>query len=212
MSLLIPCAGADRGRRGCHHLRGSGLIPLPSGSVQEIAWSRAHPAGRRGTPPACCPSSGCRAAYRLRERRGTPPPIPPRRRGRWLTHYIGKVLPNGHLEIPKTVVESMDLKDGDEVVVALHKVTVAGVSVPAGIQTIVQELVGTPSNLQEIVEAFTTIPTKMMPQKQQRRLSRLLWKNQDGTITAKEEAELDTLVKARMPAPLVSWTEKRPAR
>ena len=42
------------------------------------------------------------------------------------THYLGKVLPNGHLEIPKTVVESMDLKDGDEVVVALHKVTASG--------------------------------------------------------------------------------------
>jgi hypothetical protein len=110
------------------------------------------------------------------------------------THYIGKVLPNGHLEIPKTVVESMDLKDGDEVVVALRKVTAAGVSVPAEMQTLVQELVGTPSNLRETVEALTTIATEMMPQKQQRRLSRLLWKNQDGTITTKEEAELDTLV------------------
>ena len=110
------------------------------------------------------------------------------------THYIGKVLPNGHLEIPKTVVESMDLKDGDEVVVALHKVTAAGVSVPAEMQTLVQELVGTPSNLRETVEALTTIATEMMPQKQQRRLSHLLWKNQDGTITTKEEAELDTLI------------------
>src|SRR5215831_3346934 len=56
------------------------------------------------------------------------------------THYIGKVLANGLLEIPKTVVASMDLKDGDEVVVALHKVT-AGVSIPAEIQTLIQELV-----------------------------------------------------------------------
>jgi antitoxin component of MazEF toxin-antitoxin module len=109
-------------------------------------------------------------------------------------HYLGKILPNGHLEIPKTVVESMGLKDGDEVVVALHKVTAAGVSVPAEVQTLMQELVGTPSNLQETVEALTTIATEMMPHKQQRRVSRLLWKNQDGTITAKEEAELDTLV------------------
>ena len=109
------------------------------------------------------------------------------------THYIGKVLPNGHLEIPQTVVESMGLKDGDEVVVALHKVT-AGVSVPAEAQTLIQELVGTPSSLQETVEALTTIATEMMPQKQQRRLSHLLWKNQDGIITAKEEAELDTLI------------------
>ena len=70
------------------------------------------------------------------------------------THYLGKVLPNGHLEIPKTVVESMDLQDGDEVVVALHKVTAAGVSVPAEMQTLVQELVGTPGNLQETVEAL----------------------------------------------------------
>jgi len=110
------------------------------------------------------------------------------------THYIGKVLPNGHLEIPKTVVESMDLQDGDEVVVALHKVTATGVSIPAEMQTLVQELVGTPSNLRETVEALTTIATEMMPPKQQKRLSRLLWKNQDGTITTKEEAELDTLV------------------
>jgi hypothetical protein len=34
----------------------------------------------------------------------------------------------------------------------------------------------------------------MMPQKQQRRVSHLLWKNQDGTITTQEEAELDTLI------------------
>jgi antitoxin component of MazEF toxin-antitoxin module len=110
------------------------------------------------------------------------------------THYIGKVLPNGHLEIPPTVVESMGLKDGDEVVVALHKVTAAGVSVPAEAQTLIQELVGTPSSLQETVEALTTIATEMMPHKQQRRVSHLLWKNQDGSITAKEEAELDTLI------------------
>ena len=110
------------------------------------------------------------------------------------THYLGKVLPNGHLEIPKTVVESMDLKDGDEVVVALHKVTAAAGDVPAEVQTLMQELVGTPSSLQETVEALTTIATEMMPQKQQRRLSYLLWKNQDGTITTQEEAELDTLV------------------
>jgi hypothetical protein len=84
------------------------------------------------------------------------------------------VLPNGHLEIPQTVVESMDLKDGDKVVVALHKVTAAEVSVPAEMQTLVQELVGAPSNLQETVEALSTIATEMMPQKQQRRLSRLL--------------------------------------
>ena len=110
------------------------------------------------------------------------------------THYIGKVLPNGHLEIPKPVVESMGLKDGDEVVVALHKVTAAGVSVPAEAQTLIQELVGTPGSLQANVESLTTIATEMMPHKQQRRVSHLLWKNQDGTITAKEEAELDLLI------------------
>ena len=110
------------------------------------------------------------------------------------TYYIGKVLPNSHLEIPKTVVASMGLKDGDEVVVALHKVTATGVSVPAEAQTLLQELVGTPSSLQETVEALTTIATEMMPQKQQRRLSYLLWKNQDGIITVREEEELDTLI------------------
>jgi len=110
------------------------------------------------------------------------------------THYIGKVLPNGHLEIPKTVVESMGLKGGDEVVVALHKVTAAEMSVTAEVQTLMQELVGTSGNLQETVEALATIVTEMIPQKQQRRLSHLLWKNQDGIITAKEEEELDTLI------------------
>ena len=110
------------------------------------------------------------------------------------THYIGKVLPDGHLEIPKTIVEHLGLKNGDEVVVALHKVTAAGASLPAEAQTLIQELVGTPSSLKDTVEALTTIATEMMPQKQQRRLSQLLWKNQDGTITMQEEAELDTLL------------------
>jgi hypothetical protein len=31
------------------------------------------------------------------------------------THYIGTVLPNGHLEIPETIIEQMGLKHGDEV-------------------------------------------------------------------------------------------------
>jgi hypothetical protein len=45
------------------------------------------------------------------------------------------------------------------------------------------------------VEALTTIATEMMPHKQQRRVSHLLWKHHDGIITAKEE-ELDTLIAA----------------
>src|SRR5438034_1990539 len=57
------------------------------------------------------------------------------------THYLGKVLPNGHIEIPQTVVESMGLQDGDEVVVALHKVTAAEIAVPAEVQMLMQELV-----------------------------------------------------------------------
>ena len=118
------------------------------------------------------------------------------------THCIGKVLSNGHLELPKTVVESMGLKDGDEVVVDLHKVTAAGVSVAAEAQTLMQELVGTPSSLKETVEALTEIATEMMPQKQQRRVSHLLWKNQEGRTTAKEEKELDTLVAAGQQATL----------
>ena len=77
-----------------------------------------------------------------------------------------------------------------------------GVSLPAEAQTLMQELVGTLGSLQETVEALTTIATEMMPQKQQRRLSHLLWKNQDGVITAKEEAELDTLVAAGQQATL----------
>src|ERR671925_621432 len=118
------------------------------------------------------------------------------------THYLGKVLPGSCLEIPRTIVEHMGLNNGDEVVVALHKVTAAGVSLPAEAQTLIQELVGIPSSLQETVEALTAIATEMMPHQQQRRLSRLLWKNQDGVITAKEEAELDTLVAAGQQATL----------
>ena len=110
------------------------------------------------------------------------------------TQYIGKVLPNGSLEIPQNIVAHLGLKNGDEVMVALHKVTAAGVSLPAEAQTLIQELVGTPSSLQETVEALATMAMEMMPPKQQKRLSHLLWKNQDGVITAKEEAELDTLV------------------
>jgi hypothetical protein len=53
------------------------------------------------------------------------------------------------------------------------EVIAIGVSLPAEVQTLIQELVGTPSSLKEIVEALTTIATKMMPQKQQRCLSHL---------------------------------------
>lgn len=37
------------------------------------------------------------------------------------THYRGKVLPDGHLEIPQTVFEQMGLSFGEEVEVALRK-------------------------------------------------------------------------------------------
>lgn len=112
------------------------------------------------------------------------------------THYIGKVLTDGHLEIPPAIAERLGLKDGDEVVVALHKVTstAPGIALPEEAQTLIQELIGEPKSLQETVEALTAIATEMMPQKQQRRVSHLLWKNQDGTITMQEEAELDTLL------------------
>jgi antitoxin component of MazEF toxin-antitoxin module len=112
------------------------------------------------------------------------------------THYIGKVLTDGHLEIPPSIAARLGLKDGDEVVVALHKVTSTALemSLPEEAQTLIQELIGSPRSLKETVEALTTIATEMMPQKQQRRVSHLLWKNQDGTITRQEEAELDTLI------------------
>lgn len=112
------------------------------------------------------------------------------------THYIGKVLPNGHLEIPRTVIEQMGLKHGDEVVVALQKVTSTApqASIPEDVRLLIGEFVGPPKGLKETVTALTAIATQMMPPKKQRRLSHLLWKNQDGIITAKEEAELDALV------------------
>ena len=112
------------------------------------------------------------------------------------SHYIGKILPNGHLEIPQTVFEQMGLKDGDEVEVALSVATSVEteVSIPEETRALIKELAGTPRSLKEAVEALTFIATEMMPPKKQQRLSDLLWKNQDGIITAEEEKELDALV------------------
>jgi len=111
-------------------------------------------------------------------------------------HYIGKVLPGGHLEIPKAIIEKMDLKHGDEVAVAIQKIgsTERQASVPEQAHVLIEELIGTPKNLKEAVEALAVLATQMMSQKKQRRLSHLLWKNQDGIITTKEEKELDALV------------------
>jgi antitoxin component of MazEF toxin-antitoxin module len=112
------------------------------------------------------------------------------------THYIGKILPDGHLEIPKTVFEQMGLRHGDEVEVALKKSTLVetGFSISEEARSLIEELVGTPKSLKEAVEALTLIATEMAPPKKQQRMSHLLWKNQDGTITAEEEKELDALV------------------
>lgn len=70
----------------------------------------------------------------------------------------------------------------------------AEVSISEETHPLIKELVGTKASLKEAVEALTFIATEMMPKKKQRRLSHLLWKNQDGTITAEEEKELDALV------------------
>lgn len=110
------------------------------------------------------------------------------------TPYIGKVLTDGHLEIPKTIIEQMGLKHGDEVEIAIRKVISPEVSISEETHSLIKELVGTKASLKEAVEALTFIATEMMPQKKQRRLSHLLWKNQDGTITAEEEKELDALI------------------
>jgi antitoxin component of MazEF toxin-antitoxin module len=112
------------------------------------------------------------------------------------TYCIGNVLPDGHLKIPKTIVEQMGLKLGDKVEVALRKTTSmeTEVSIPEETRLLIQELVGTPRSLRETVEALTLIATAMMSHKKQRRLSHLLWKNQEGAITAKEEQELDVLI------------------
>ena len=112
------------------------------------------------------------------------------------SHYIGKVLPDGHLEIPQTVFEQMGLKHGDEVEVALRKAKLVEkeISIPEESRSLIKELVGTPKSLKEAVEALTFIATEMAPPKKQQRLSSLLWTNQDGTITAEEEKELDALI------------------
>ena len=112
------------------------------------------------------------------------------------TLYIGKVRSDGHLEIPQLVFEQMGLKHGDEVEVALRKATSVEteVSIPAETRFLIEELIGTPGSLKETVEVLTIIATEMMPKEKQRRLSHLLWKNQDGTIIAEEEKEMDELV------------------
>lgn len=112
------------------------------------------------------------------------------------THYIGKVLSDGYLSIPQTVFEKMGLKEGDKVEVALRKAASveAEVTIPEEARSLIEELVGTPKSLKEMVEALTIIATEMAPPKKQQRMSHLLWKNQDGTITADEEKELDALV------------------
>jgi hypothetical protein len=96
------------------------------------------------------------------------------------------------------------LQQGDEVVVALQKVTSRAPETPLReeTQTLIQDLVGTPGSLEETVAALTAVATEMMPHKQQRRVTHLLWKNQDGTITAQEEQEPDTLVTAGQHATL----------
>jgi len=90
----------------------------------------------------------------------------------------------------------MGLKHGDEVKIALRKATSVEteVSILEGTRSLIEELVGTPRSLKETVETLTLIATEMMPPKKQQRLSHLLWNNQDGTITAEEEKELDALI------------------
>lgn len=114
----------------------------------------------------------------------------------WNVHYIGKILPDGHLEIPKTVIKQMGLKCGDKVVVVLRKITSTATreEILKEAQPLIEDLIGTPKSLKETLEALTAIATQMMSPKKQRRLSYLLWKNQDNTIAAKEEKELDALV------------------
>jgi len=70
----------------------------------------------------------------------------------------------------------------------------AEVSISEETNSLIKELVGTKASLKETVESLTFIATEMMPTKEQRRLSHLLWKNQDGTITVEEEKELDALI------------------
>jgi len=90
----------------------------------------------------------------------------------------------------------MGLRHGDEVEVALRKATSVEteVSIPEETRSLIEELAGTPGSLKETVETLTLIATEMMPKKKQQRLSHLLWKNQDGTITAEEGKELDALI------------------
>ena len=112
------------------------------------------------------------------------------------SHYIGKVLPDGHLEIPQTVFEQMGLRYGDELEVALRKATLVEteLAIPEEARSLIEELVGTPKSLKEAVEALTFIATEMVLSKKQQRMSHLLWANQDGAINAEEEKELDALI------------------
>jgi len=90
----------------------------------------------------------------------------------------------------------MGLKHGDELEVALRKAesVETEVSIPEEARSLIEELVGAPKSLKEAVEALTFIATEMATPEKQQRLSDLLWNNQDGTITAEEEKELDALI------------------
>ena len=112
------------------------------------------------------------------------------------SHYIGKVLSDGHLEIPRTIFEQMGLRHGDFVEVALRKATLmeTEASIPEEARSLFEELVGKAISLKDTVEVLTLIATEMIPPKKQQRTSYLLWKNQDSTITTEEEKELDALV------------------
>jgi hypothetical protein len=65
---------------------------------------------------------------------------------------------------------------------------------PDAVISLVEELVGPQPSRAQAVEALTKVAVQMLPPKKQRRLSRLLWKNQAGELTSEEEKELDDLV------------------
>ena len=95
--------------------------------------------------------------------------------------YVGEVLSDGHLSVTAEVRRSLRLRPGERLRV-----------------TIARDLVGLDLTQVESLkdldrEALERIAKFRFPQRLQRRMTLLLQKNQEGTLTPEERAELDQI-------------------
>ncbi len=95
--------------------------------------------------------------------------------------YVGEVLSDGHLSVTPEVRRSLRLRPGERLQV-----------------TLARDLVGPDLAQVELLkeldrEALERIAKFRFPQRLQRTMTLLLQKNQEGTLTPKERAELDQI-------------------